>query len=71
MHPARILHMNLSGIPMSTAYTNITDGEIYDSSFLYENCPEDKMGDVDYVLSLMDWERMWTHITRRNISVLQ
>lgn len=42
---------------VNSVYENITDGEIYDSSFLYENCPEDKMGDVDYVLSLMDWEK--------------
>lgn len=42
---------------VNSVYENITDGEIYDSSFLYENCPEDKFGDVDYVLSLLDFDK--------------
>lgn len=41
---------------VNSVYENITDGEIYDYKFLCENCPEDKMRDIDYIMSLMDWE---------------
>ncbi len=40
---------------VNSVYENITDGEIYDYKFLCENCPEDKMRDIDYIMSLMDW----------------
>ncbi len=36
---------------------NITDNEIYDESFLYENCPPEHWGDPDYVIAMMDWEK--------------
>lgn len=42
---------------VNSVYENITSGEVYDVSFLNENCPEDKKNDVDYILSLMDWEK--------------
>lgn len=42
---------------VNSVYENITDGEIYDKSFLVENCPEDKKDDIDYVLSLLDYEK--------------
>ena len=30
---------------------------MYDYSFLTENCPEDKQRDLDYVMSLLDWDK--------------
>lgn len=42
---------------VNSVYENICDNEIYDVSFLNENCPEDKMEDVDYIFSLLDWEK--------------
>ena len=42
---------------VNSVFENITDGEIYDYSFLTENCPEDKMDDLDYVMDLLDWEK--------------
>lgn len=42
---------------VNSVYENITAGEVYPYNFLVENCPEDKKYDVDYVISLMDWEK--------------
>ncbi|MBE6904359.1 MAG: hypothetical protein E7480_07105 [Ruminococcaceae bacterium] len=42
---------------VNSVYENICDGEIYDYSFLTENCPEDKMRDLDYVIDLLDWDK--------------
>lgn len=42
---------------VNSVYENITDSEIYDKSFLNENCPEDKKADIDYIFSLLDWEK--------------
>ena len=42
---------------VNSVYENICDSEIYDYSFLAENCPEDKMQDLDYIIGLMDWEK--------------
>jgi hypothetical protein len=42
---------------VNSVHENIVDGEIYPYSFLVENCPEDKKRDIDYILSLMDWEK--------------
>jgi hypothetical protein len=41
---------------VNSVYENITANEAYPYSFLVENCPKDRQKDVDYVLSLMDWE---------------
>lgn len=41
---------------VNSVFENITAGEVYDYEFLVENCPEDKKRDIDYILSLMDWE---------------
>jgi hypothetical protein len=41
---------------VNSVYENITSGEIYPYQFLVENCPDDKKHDMDYVLSLMDWD---------------
>lgn len=42
---------------VNSVYENICDNEIYGKDFLYENCPADKQDDVDYVFSLLDWEK--------------
>jgi len=41
---------------VNSVYENVASGEVYPYDFLVENCPEDKKRDVDYVLSLMDWD---------------
>jgi len=41
---------------VNSVYENITAGEVYPYNFLIENCPADKQRDVDYVMSLMDWD---------------
>ena len=42
---------------VNSVYENITSGEVYSYEFLVENVPDDRRRDVDYVLSLMDWEK--------------
>ncbi len=42
---------------VNAVFENITDGEIYDRSFLFENCPADKQNDLDYVISLLDFPK--------------
>jgi len=42
---------------VNSVYENITSGEVYPYEFLVENCPEDKQYDMDYVMSLLDWEK--------------
>lgn len=42
---------------VNSVYENVTWGEVYPYDFLVENCPDDKKQDVDYVMSLMDWEK--------------
>jgi hypothetical protein len=42
---------------VNSVYENIASGEIYPYEFLSENCPDEKKRDVDYILSLMDWEK--------------
>jgi len=42
---------------VNSVYENITSHEVYSRDFLVENCPPDKKNDIDYVLSLMDWEK--------------
>jgi hypothetical protein len=42
---------------VNSVYENIVAGEVYPYDFLVENCPEDKKRDIDYVISLMDWEK--------------
>ena len=36
---------------------NVCDSEIYGKDFLNENCPDDKKDDIDYIFSLLDWEK--------------
>jgi hypothetical protein len=42
---------------VNSVHENVTAGEVYPYEFLVENCPEDKKRDMDYVASLMDWEK--------------
>jgi hypothetical protein len=42
---------------VNAVYENITSGEVYPYDMLVENCPEDKKYDLDYIISLMDWEK--------------
>ena len=42
---------------VNSVYENITAGEVYPYDFLVENCPDDKKLDMDYVMSLLDWEK--------------
>ncbi len=42
---------------VNSVYENIVAGEVYPYDMLVENCPEDNRHDIDYVISLMDWEK--------------
>lgn len=42
---------------VNSVYENVVENEIYPYDMLVENCPADKQQDLDYVLSLMDWEK--------------
>lgn len=42
---------------VNSVYENIVSSEVYPYDFLVENCPEDKKFDMDYVISLLDWEK--------------
>jgi hypothetical protein len=42
---------------VNSVYENVTSGEVYPYEMLVENCPDDCKRNIDYVLSLMDWEK--------------
>ena len=42
---------------VNSVYENVASGEVYPKSFLNENCPKDKENDLDYIISLLDWEK--------------
>jgi hypothetical protein len=42
---------------VNSVYENVTSGEIYPYEFLVENVPVDCKRNIDYILSLMDWEK--------------
>jgi hypothetical protein len=42
---------------VNSVYENVASGEVYPKSFLDENCPDDKKDDIDYIFSLLDWEK--------------
>jgi len=42
---------------VNSVYENITAGEVYPYEFLVENVPDECKQDVNYILSLMDWEK--------------
>jgi hypothetical protein len=42
---------------VNSVHENIVSGEVYPYEFLTENCPPTQKRDIDYILSLMDWEK--------------
>jgi hypothetical protein len=42
---------------VNSVHENIVMGEVYPYEFLVENCPEDRKGNIEYILSLMDWKK--------------
>lgn len=42
---------------VNSVHENVTAGEVYPYEFLVENCPADKKRDIEYIVSLMDWEK--------------
>lgn len=42
---------------VNSVHENVVSGETYPYEFLAENCPEDRKRDIEYILSLMDWEK--------------
>jgi len=42
---------------VNSVQENVTSGEVYPREFLVENVPEERKADIDYVMSLMDWEK--------------
>jgi len=37
-------------------YQNVVAGEVFSRDGIDNSCPEDKKGDMDYIMSLLDWE---------------
>ncbi|MDR2617861.1 MAG: hypothetical protein LBC62_03215, partial [Treponema sp.] len=42
---------------VNSVQENVVSGEIYPRNFLVDECPEDKKNDIDYIFSLLDWEK--------------
>ena len=42
---------------VNAVYENVASGEVYGKFFLNENCPDDRKDDIDYIFSLLDWEK--------------
>lgn len=42
---------------VNSVFENVVSGQVYSRASLVEACPEDKKDDIDYVMSLMDWEK--------------
>jgi hypothetical protein len=42
---------------VNSVHENIASGEVYPYEFLVENVPENRKRDIDYVMSLMDWDK--------------
>lgn len=42
---------------VNSVFENVADEEVFDKPFLNENCPEDKKDDLDYIMSLLDWDK--------------
>lgn len=42
---------------VNSVYENVASGEVYSKDFLDENVPEDKKDDIDYIFSLLDWDK--------------
>ena len=53
---------------VNSVYENVTAGEVYPRELLSEHCPADKKHDVDYIMSLMDWEKNIDPYYKKNFS---
>lgn len=42
---------------VTSVYENVTDGEVNPYDMLVNDCPADRKQDLDYILSLLDWEK--------------
>lgn len=42
---------------VNSVFENIVSGEVYPPEMLDEECPINKKGDIDYIFSLLDWEK--------------
>jgi len=42
---------------VNSVHENVAAGEVYPWEFLVESCPEGKKRDLDYIMSLMDWDK--------------
>ncbi|MGL5956267.1 MAG: hypothetical protein ACRC0X_06640 [Brevinema sp.] len=42
---------------VNSVFENIVSGEVYPPEMLDEECPTSYKGDLDYILSLLDWEK--------------
>lgn len=42
---------------VNSVYENVTADEVNPYEQLVENCPDEKKEDIDYIMSLMDWEK--------------
>jgi hypothetical protein len=63
--PAGVIHapgsvmtyeLNWNG-DVNSVHENVVSGATYSRDFLVGECPEDKKDDIDYIFSLMDWEK--------------
>lgn len=63
--PAGVIHAPASVLTyepqwnsdVNSVYENIVSGEVYPPEMLDEECPPEKQGDIDYIFSLLDWEK--------------
>jgi hypothetical protein len=42
---------------VNSVHENVVSGEVFPYEFLTENCPEDRKRNIDFIISLMDWEK--------------
>lgn len=42
---------------VNSVFENVVSGEVYPYDMLVEHCPGERKCDIDYVLSLLDWEK--------------
>jgi hypothetical protein len=63
--PAGVIHAPASVLTyepqwnsdVNSVQENVVSGEIYPREMLVAECPEDKKNDIDYIFSLLDWEK--------------
>jgi hypothetical protein len=63
--PAGVIHAPASVLTyepqwnsdVNSVQENVVSGEIYPREFLVAECPPDKKEDIDYIFSLLDWEK--------------